>query len=451
MKQRRLRTKWMVITTTITFTTILIFSIIIIFYLSNALRNNELEEAQRSSNDIGSLFEETPYKHISTVDLNASLGNFQKVIVFNDKGKELIDASNDNSITYHPQLHTHHLNKVKVVKNHHTAYFVLTQRIDSAKFHGYSVVIHSLENYNTLVNSLYFFAVTFGILATVITALISYFFSSQIAKPLVTLSDKMQLIRRNGFQEKIQLPTNYVETDNLIETFNAMMTRLEDSFNQQRQFVEDASHELRTPLQIIQGHLNLIKRWGKESPEVLEESLNISLEEMTRITKLVEELLLLTKDDVTQHASEVECVDINKEIKQRIKSLARLHEDYTFEFEPYPKPLLKEINRYQLEQILIIFIDNAIKYDQNNKYIKIETQLRNKQISINITDHGVGIPQEDLEFIFDRFYRVDKSRSRKPGGNGLGLSIAKKLIEHNGGSIVVESVVGEYTTFHIRF
>ena len=145
----------------------------------------------------------------------------------------------------------------------------------------------------------------------------------------------MQLIRRNGFQEKIQLPTNYVETDNLIETFNAMMTRLEDSFNQQRQFVEDASHELRTPLQIIQGHLNLIKRWGKESPEVLEESLNISLEEMTRITKLVEELLLLTKDDVTQHASEVECVDINKEIKQRIKSLARLHEDYTFEFEPY--------------------------------------------------------------------------------------------------------------------
>mgnify|MGYP002723942465 FL=1 len=72
-------------------------------------------------------------------------------------------------------------------------------------------------------------------------------------------------------------------------------------------------------------------------------------------------------------------------------------------------------------------------------------------LRLNITDHGVGIPQEDLEFIFDRFYRVDKSRSRKLGGNGLGLSIAKKLIEHNGGSIVVESVVGEYTTFHIRF
>ncbi|MCU5745528.1 HAMP domain-containing histidine kinase [Staphylococcus sp. SQ8-PEA] len=450
MKQRRLRTKWMVITTTITFTTIFIFSIIIIFYLSSALRQNELEQAQRSSNDLDELFNKTPYEKISTVDLNASLGNFQKAVLYDEKGHHLIEASNDNSIVYSPTLQRQYLNKVVKKRYHHNDYLMITKHIHNDQFKGYSVVIHSLNNYNTLVSSLYFFAVTFGFLATIITALISFFFSSQIAKPLVTLSNKMKQIRRDGFQEKIELPTNYVETDNLIDTFNAMMTRLEDSFNQQRQFVEDASHELRTPLQIIQGHLNLIQRWGKENPEVLEESLNISLEEMTRITKLVEELLLLTRDNTHKSTTDLEYVDINKEIKQRIKSLARLHEDYTFEFKPYPKPLLKEINRHHLEQILIIFIDNAIKYDQKNKHISFETNLRNKQIFIDITDHGVGIPQEDLEFIFDRFYRVDKSRSRKLGGNGLGLSIAKKLIEFNGGSIVVESEVGKYTTFHIK-
>ncbi|RIM29228.1 GHKL domain-containing protein, partial [Staphylococcus cohnii] len=125
--------------------------------------------------------------------------------------------------------------------------------------------------------------------------------------------------------------------------------------------------------------------------------------------------------------------------------------DYIFEFEPYHKPLNIKIDRYQFEQVLVIFIDNAMKYDQVNKYIQIQTNLRNKQISIEITDHGVGIPKEDIDFIFDRFYRVDKSRSRKLGGNGLGLSIAKKIIELNHGTIHVESEVGKYTTFKITF
>ena len=142
--------------------------------------------------------------------------------------------------------------------------------------------------------SLYIVALAFGLIATIITAGISYIFSSQITKPIVTMSNKMNQIRRDGFQNKLELTTNYEETDNLIVTFNDMMYQIEESFNQQRQFVEDASHELRTPLQIIQGHLNLIQRWGKR-PEVLEESLDISIEEVNRITKLVEELLMLTK------------------------------------------------------------------------------------------------------------------------------------------------------------
>ena len=132
-------------------------------------------------------------------------------------------------------------------------------------------------------------------------------------------------IRRDGFQNKLQLNTNYEEIDNLANTFNEMMSQIEESFNQQRQFVEDASHELRTPLQIIQGHLNLIQRWGKR-PAVLEESLNISIEEMNRIIKLVEELLELTKGDVNDISSEAQTVHINDEIRSRIHSLKQLHQ-----------------------------------------------------------------------------------------------------------------------------
>ncbi|WP_436871310.1 HAMP domain-containing sensor histidine kinase [Staphylococcus pseudoxylosus] len=451
MKQRKLKTKWMMITTTITFLTIFVFSLIIIFFLSSSLRHNELSEANRSSDDIVQLFESKNINHITPLDLNASLGNFQKVILFNDEEKKIIETSNDKSITFSPEVVPKDRNNIIIKKHQNTDYLIITDHIDSPKFKGYSVIVHSLEDYNALVNSLYFIALIFGVIATFITAIISYFFSSQITKPLILMSNKMQQIRRDGFQEKVELSTNYEETDNLIATFNEMMFQLEESFNQQRQFVEDASHELRTPLQIIQGHLNLINRWGKKDAAILEESLDISLEEMSRITKLVEELLLLTKENNNSRDGNIENVEINAEITSRIKSLKQLHEDYTFEFDAFPKPLNIKIDRYQLEQVLIIFIDNAMKYDQFNKHIHIQTKLRNKQTSIEITDHGVGIPKEDIEFIFDRFYRVDKSRSRKLGGNGLGLSIAKKIIELNHGKIQVDSVVGQYTTFKITF
>ncbi|AVQ36212.1 HAMP domain-containing sensor histidine kinase [Staphylococcus kloosii] len=451
MTKRRLKTQWMIITTTITFSTILIFSIIIIFYVSNALRQNEIAEAERSSNDINNLFETKPIDHISPLDLNASLGNYQKVMLFNNNEKLKLETSNDNSINFSPDLHVHSFHHQEIKSDHGVNYLIITNKIDSQSFSGYSVIVHSLKNYNALVNSLYLFALTFGIIATLLTAMISYIVSSQITKPLITMSNKMRQIRRDGFQEKLELPTSYEETDHLIDTFNAMMAQLEESFNQQRQFVEDASHELRTPLQIIQGHLNLIQRWGKKDPAILEESLDISLEEMSRITKLVEELLLLTKENNSVNDREIESVDINKEIYSRIKSMEHLHPDYTFNFEPFDKPLNIKINRYQFEQILIIFIDNAIKYDQNNKFIQIQTNLKNKQISIEVTDHGMGIPKEDIEFIFDRFYRVDKSRARNLGGNGLGLSIAKKIIEYYNGTIQVDSEVGKYTTFKITF
>ncbi|WP_251517033.1 MULTISPECIES: HAMP domain-containing sensor histidine kinase [Staphylococcus] len=451
MKQRKLRTQWMLITTTITFLTIFCFSIIITFFLSSSLRHSEFNEAQRSSNEVYKLFQTKQFNEITPLDFNASLGNYQKVFLFNDHGKKLFETSNLDSIDYSPPFSKDEVDRVTIKTHHNKEYLVITEPINASNFKGYSIIVHSLEEYEALVNSLYLVALIFGIIATLITTIISYYFSSQITKPLELMSNKMQQIRRDGFQEKVELTTTYEETDNLIITFNAMMSQLEESFNQQRQFVEDASHELRTPLQIIQGHLNLIQRWGKKDPEVLKESLDISLEEMSRITRLVEELLMLTKENNNLQINEQEDVNINQEIAARIKSLKQLHQDYTFEFEPSAKPLNLKIDRYQFEQVLIIFIDNAMKYDQQNKHIHIQTNLKNKQISIEITDHGVGIPKEDIDFIFDRFYRVDKSRSRKLGGNGLGLSIAKKIIELNHGTINVDSEVGKYTTFKITF
>lgn len=451
IKKGTLKYKWMMITTLIMFSTIILFCLVIIFFLKDTLRDDEIDEAEHSSNDIVNLVESRSMNNITTLDLTAMLENFEKAIIYDRNGKQLMQSSKENMINFKHDIDFVDPETIQISKHNGIPYLIITEPIHSERFEGYSVLIHSLEGYNNVVRSLYFVAIAFGLLATFIMAGISYIFSTQLTKPLVTMSNKMIQIRRDGFQNKLELKTNYEETDNLIDTFNDMMYQIEESFNQQRQFVEDASHELRTPLQIIQGHLNLIKRWGKKDPAVLEESLNISLEEMNRITKLVEELLLLTKDKVNIQALEFEEVNINEEIHSRIKSLKQLHPDYQFKTHLSKKPLTLQINRHQFEQLLLIFIDNAMKYDKDNKQIEIATQLRNKQISIEITDHGLGIPKEDQEFIFDRFYRVDKSRARSQGGNGLGLSIAEKIVQQYGGYITVDSEVNQYTTFKIIF
>ncbi|MGW9857111.1 two-component system, OmpR family, sensor histidine kinase ArlS [Staphylococcus hominis] len=451
MKNHTLQYKRMTITTLIMFTTIILFCLIIIFFLKDTLREGEVDEAEHSLSDIVNLIQTRPINSISILDLSASLENYEEVIIYNHTGHRIMKSSNESTIQFIPNINLQKTDRIQIMRHNGKEYLVITEPLHSPNFNGYSVLIHSLEHYNNLVKSLYIIAVVFGLLATVITACISYIISKKITKPLVTMSNKMNQIRRDGFQNKLELDTSYEETDNLIETFNEMMYQIEASFNQQRQFVEDASHELRTPLQIIQGHLNLIKRWGKKDPAILEESLNISLEEMNRITKLVEELLLLTKDKVNMQSLEKEDVDINAEIQSRVKALQQLHPDYLFEIELEQKPLVLQINRHQFEQLILIFIDNAMKYDKERKHICIKTQLRNKQISIEITDHGLGIPKEDQEFIFDRFYRVDKSRARNQGGNGLGLSIAEKIVSQYGGYITVDSELNEFTTFKINF
>jgi two-component system sensor histidine kinase ArlS len=171
---------------------------------------------------------------------------------------------------------------------------------------------------------------------------------------------------------------------------------------------------------------------------------------MNRITKLVEELLLLTKDNQGQYNRELDTILINDDIQSRLKSLAQLNPDYRFEFHSTHKSIKLKINRHQFEQMMLIFLDNAMKYDKEDQHIIVRTSLKNKMVQLEIIDHGTGIPEEDIPYIFDRFYRVDKSRSREMGGNGLGLSIAKKIIESYGGNVKIDSEFNRYTKVIIQ-
>ena len=451
MKQPTLKTKWTLVTTVITFLTIFIFCLLIIYAVGSLLKQNELEKAEHSADELKHLLATRPLKDITPLEFGSVTNNYQKAILYDQKGKHIIESTNTPNIQFTPEFQKTSSRSIGIITNSDGSFIVVSNPVNTDFFNGYATIIHPLDVFDDLLNFITYLALIFGLIALFVTATISYAFSSQITKPINIITEKMTQIRRNGFQEKLEVPTNYEETDALIDNFNSMMVKLEDSFNQQRQFVEDASHELRTPLQIIQGHLNLIQRWGKKDPAVLEESLTISIEEMNRITKLIEELLLLTKDDPRSIEYQTEEVDVNLEIKNRLHSLEQIHPDYQFNFETNQDFIYLNMNAFHLEQILLIFIDNAIKYDQINRNICIKTKFVNNRVLIEIKDHGMGIPKEDQEHIFDRFYRVDKSRSREQGGNGLGLSIALKLVKLYGGHITVNSEEGAFTIFTISF
>ena len=446
-----LRSQWLKLSILIITITYLLFSSLLIYATSVYLKDQEYRAVSRSLSDVSSLYENQPFNSISEREIYTSLYDNQQMGLYTLSGEEVyrwpvrstLDIDTDFEATVNPVIERRSIDG----EDH----LVGTRMLQSDYWHGYVTVVHPLNEYNTIIRMMLFIATIIGFLSITFTSIISYFFSIQMVKPIGKFTGQLKKNENQGFAERLDLKTNIVETDYMIESFNNMMSALEESYNQQKQFVEDASHELRTPLQIIQGHLQLINRWGRNSPEVLDESLGISIEELKRINKLVEELLLLTKNE-GEGSLLNEYINLNDEITSRLDSLDKVHPDYTFEAKLEQGRVMYPINNYHFEQMLIIFLDNAIKFDTENKHITVSSETADDgSIEIQITDSGIGIPKEEIDQVFNRFYRVDKSRSRDQGGNGLGLSIAKKIVELYRGTVWISSAEGESTTVHIKF
>jgi signal transduction histidine kinase len=230
-----------------------------------------------------------------------------------------------------------------------------------------------------------------------------------------------------------------------------MLDQTRRYIDQQQQFVEDVSHELRTPVAVIQGHIDMLLRWGKDDPEVLEESLKASLQETKRMKSLVSEMLDLSRAEQIELNYGEEITNITEVFEQVYNDFKMIHPDFTFTFDDDTDDhVYVQIYRNHLEQVLVILLDNAIKYSAKRKEVHMSLSTSMSMVNIAIQDFGEGISQEDINKVFNRFYRVDKARSRDKGGNGLGLSIAHRLIEAYHGNISIESSLGYGSIFQIN-
>ena len=281
---------------------------------------------------------------------------------------------------------------------------------------------------------------------------LAYFISRLISKPIEQIHDIIASINEDNIDSKrLIIPKKNDEFAVVSQQFNELLDKISFYISQQKHFVEDVSHELRTPVAIVEGHLKLLNRWGKDDPEVLEESLEASLAEIKRMKTLVQEMLDLSRAPQVREQYKDATAEVVDTLTQIVSNFKVLYPDFTFVFDIDSKAdLLSPIYRNHFEQVIIILLDNAVKYSTNRKEIIVSLSTVADQVEIGIQDFGMGLSEEDKKKVFSRFYRVDKARSRERGGNGLGLSIAKELIEGYNGSIILTSHLDQGTVFKVK-
>ena len=316
---------------------------------------------------------------------------------------------------------------------------------------GYLAITNRLDNLKQLKEELNQLALSILFVSAIIAIVLGYLLSNQMTKPIKKIQEIISSISEENISTKrIKVSEKNDEFAIVSEHFNELLDKISFYIEQQKHFVEDVSHELRTPVAIVEGHLKLLNRWGKDDPEVLEESLQASLVELQRMKTLVQEMLDLSRAAQVKEQYKDATTNVTEVAKQVVHNFRVLYPEFTFTFDDDLKHDLW-IPSYlnHLEQVVIILMDNAVKYSLDRKEIILSLSKGEEHVEIAVQDFGMGMTEEDRRKVFSRFYRVDKARSRERGGNGLGLSIAKELIESYDGEISVTTLLNHGSIFKI--
>ncbi|MGE7947055.1 sensor histidine kinase [Lysinibacillus sp. NPDC093688] len=445
-----LQRKWMLTSSAVIFFSYTIICIVVYISLHTWLSNDEASNIKRTSDDLVYFLEsQGPNLTIQEIQQNKGLidsiaDRDQTIRMFNLDGVQILRINNTSQaapLTSMGEIIDMTIDKKDV--------FVINEPIQLGFFQGYIQVIHPLSKFQSLMHYLLTTMLIAGLGALLLSASIGYYLANYLMKPLRTLRSSMKTVMDKGFNEPIQLTyTSHDEIGDLLKMYNTMMNELQISFAQQQQFVADASHELRTPIQAIEGHLSLLKRWGKDDPEILEESIDTSLTEIARMRKMIEELLELARREEKDIDCEADAVAV---IESVIEETRLLHPEARITLSNDEEIGRIFITENALSQIVRNIIENAIRYCEITPQIQISLAVSGKEMLLRIEDNGIGIVEENIPFIFDRFYRVDEARNRQIGGTGLGLSITKMLLEKYNGSVEVKSEKNVGTVFFMKF
>jgi signal transduction histidine kinase len=297
----------------------------------------------------------------------------------------------------------------------------------------------------TLADTINRFLLWGGLLAIAIALVLTLFLSRRISSPVRALTASARKLGQGDFSQRVP-SKGKGEIAELAQAFNSMAEDIEGNEKLRQNLVADTAHELRTPLSNLRGYLEAIKD-DVIKPDAT--TINSLYEEATLLTRLVDDLQELALADASELKLVKQAEDISGVIKQAVSSYQSQASDkgISLHTDLQEKLPLCDIDSQRIAQVLHNLISNAVTHTPREGTITISAKESGKYIEVTVTDTGEGIPPEELENIFERFYRVDRSRSRRTGGSGLGLTIAKRLVEAHGGKISVQSEPGKGSSF----
>lgn len=303
-----------------------------------------------------------------------------------------------------------------------------------------TIFLHLESPFGIFIGGIIFITYAY-LISSYVAGLFSYKFISQVNR----MTDTAKAIANSkDLKKRVNISEHPDELSNLEEALNSMLTQLENAFERQRRFVSDASHELRTPVSIMKGYLDILDDWGKGDSKLLAESIKSMKEETQHMKKLIENLLFLAKADEGQLQINCEDIQLNTVIEKLIHDTRMIAGSRNVECR-INEPLIIKGDQELILQMLRALVENSIKYTNDNGEITINLHKEKKYALIDIIDNGIGISQEDVKRIFDRFYRVEEARSKDSGGSGLGLALVKKIADMHEGKIKIHSKLGEGT------
>ncbi|KXG77025.1 sensor histidine kinase [Thermotalea metallivorans] len=289
-----------------------------------------------------------------------------------------------------------------------------------------------------------------SLISILITGFISFVFAKLISTPIEKLTDSIMKIHQGNLDERVEIRGND-ELSNLGSAFNLMITKLAQVEQQRKDFVANVSHELRTPLSAIKLLAESLLHQEDVKAETYREFLQDIDTEVDRLNKIIENLLALVDIDKGKLELDYQITYVNYLIENVIHSLKPLADNKQIEMVFYEREKIHiKLDQIKIQQALTNIIHNAIKYTPNGGKIEISLYPEYEDVVIKIEDNGIGIPEESLPYIFERFYRVDKARARSTGGTGLGLAISQQIVVLHQGKIEVASEVNKGTVFYVR-
>ncbi|MBM7660153.1 signal transduction histidine kinase [Bacillus mesophilus] len=432
-----------------------IFSLYLFFSLQESRIKEEIEELRGRGNSHRNVLEknynEETIHHVALMETEAETD-----VVITDESRNIIAASMEN------ETYINYVNRSSRIERIPREGVILEARWRTNK---YLAIVTPIENKGNIVGFVYMFRgsesmvemtkslrnhfLTVGTVIVLLSMISIAIFTKLITNPLVIMKKATEKLSQGDFTVTLNMSSKD-ELGQLAGSIEKLAQDLNHLKKERNEFLASIAHELRTPLTYIKGYADVASQ-KNISEEDREQYLKIIKEEIQHLSRLINNLFDLARVDQNHFQVKKQKVNISHFIQRIIVKVTPAFEQNQIRLSLSGSDVAEvEIDTERFEQVLTNLLDNSLKYSDNNTFVEINVSGTKHDVFITIKDQGVGIPKEDLPYIFDRLYRVEKSRSRVSGGTGLGLSIAKEIVEAHGGEISVKSHVHEGTLITIR-